>query len=339
MAVYTDSPDYAEALLPEALASELTPTAETGSTTGLVHTLLRPEKGLHAAPGDVSSWRHLLLTDFAPRSNYDSLIDLARGPGVPDRVASLAGAGTGFHGFKGRTWAAEEGNLHLSVHLTPLRPVERFEVAFTVLAALSMAEALDGVEGLEGEAGVKWVNDVVLDGAKVGGVLAYTQTRGEVVSSAVLGLGLNVESAPTLPPTPFVPRTTRVCDALAAENGPADLQREVFLALLAAVERNYGTLLEEGYGPLLERYRSRSVVLGREVTICPEDADDISTPLAGGRVVAMGEGLELYVDGQATPLPRGRLVLEEEAKPSAEEAPDDSSEFSAPPLVGGTIRD
>jgi BirA family biotin operon repressor/biotin-[acetyl-CoA-carboxylase] ligase len=339
LAVYTDSPDYAEALLPEALASELTPTAETGSTPGLVRTLLRPEKGLHAAPGDVSSWRHLLLTDFAPESNYDGLIGLARGPGVPDRVASLAGAGRGFHGFKGRAWAAQQGNIHLSVHLTPLRPVERFEVAFTVLAALSMAEAVDGVEGLETEARIKWVNDIVLDGAKVGGVLAYTQTRGEAVSSAVLGLGLNVESAPSLPPTPFVPRTTRVRDFLAAGEGPANLQREVFLALLTALERNYGTLLEEGYGPLLERYRSRSVVLGREVTIFPEDADEISTALARGRVVAMGEGLELYVDGQTTPLPRGRLVLEEEAEPSAEGASDDTSEFSAPLLVGGTIRD
>lgn len=311
LAVYTDSPEYTATLLPEETTSGFSPAAESDlARASFLRALLLPERGILRAPERYSAWPHLLLTDFAPRSNYDALLELARRDGAPDGLACLAGSGRGFHGFKGRTWAAEPGNLHLSVHWAPEAEVERFDVAFTVLAALSVAQAVDALPGMEGRAAIKWVNDLRVHGAKVGGVLAYTQTRGRVVTSAVLGMGVNVDRSPEVPATPFVPRTGCLRDYLADDQ--AEAQRPLLRALLVSLHRNYRTLLREGYRPLLEAYRERSEVLGRQVTVCSEDSDQDPRVLASGRVVAMGEGLELYTEGRSEPLPRGRLVFDHE---------------------------
>ncbi len=203
------------------------------------------------------------------------------------------------------------GNLHLSVFLAPGRPIERFEVAFTVLAALSVTEALDAVPGMEGRAGIKWVNDIVVTGAKLAGVLAYTQTQEQRVNAAVLGMGVNVETAPQVEPTPFVPAVTSLRKVV--PGAPTHSLAMVHLGLLEALERNYRLLMEEGYPPLLDRYRARSVILGREVSVCSEAADALPEVVAHGKVRAIGEGLEIFMEGQETPVTGGRMILGNEA--------------------------
>jgi hypothetical protein len=50
-------------------------------------------------------------------------------------------------------------------------------------------------------------------------------------------------------------------------------------------------------------------VIGREVNVYPDAGGDISEELVSGRVVSIGENLELYLDGVKTPVSKGRLVL------------------------------
>ncbi len=255
-------------------------------------------------------WSHVLLARSAVDSNYDRLIEHVRqGAPLPDRLVCLTGSGRGFHGFKGRSWAAVPGNLHLSVHLAPRRPVERFEVAFMALAAVSVVDAIDRVPGLEGRAGIRWVNDVVLEGAKVAGVLAYTHAQHTTVNSAILGIGVNVGTRPPVEPTPFVPDVTHLGEYAA---GPR-LMPVFFRQLLRALDRNYRALLERGHASLVDRYRARSVVVGRKVAVCAEDSDTEPEVRTEGVVRSVGDGLELWLDGHDTPVTRGRIILGEPA--------------------------
>jgi BirA family biotin operon repressor/biotin-[acetyl-CoA-carboxylase] ligase len=252
-----------------------------------------------------------LLVEVAERSHYDLLIELSRaGVRLPDRVLCLAGAGERFHGFKGRSWSAPHGNTYLSVHLRPNRAVKRPTTSFTVLAAVSVVDAIDALPGLERSAGIKWVNDILIDGAKVGGVLAYTQSGGGTVSSAILGIGVNVETEPDIEPTPFVPRA---CSLKSTATRPEDCnQRSFFAALAAALDTNYRQLLAGGYEPLLERYRERSLVIGHRVTLCADDADEPGRRLdvlAHGRATWIGENLELAIEGYERPFGKGRLMI------------------------------
>ena len=309
MAVYTDSPQFAAAFLPPEVAGGFVPPDGLDpEVRPLLQEVFGGPGNLFSSPGSDLPFPHLLLSEFSPGSQYDHLIRLARrDPGVPDGVVCLAGSGSGFHGFKGRSWAAIPGNLHLAVHLAPNREIERFGVAFTILAALSVVDALTQIAGLEGGARIKWVNDILLGDAKVAGILAYTQSQGATVTSAVLGIGVNVESIPVVEPTPFVPRVSSVRDFLPA--GGPDLRETALHNLMWALGENYQTLLRDGISPLLERYRENSMVVGEDVTICTDASNQALQVLAEGRVLGLGENLELMLEGRAEPIRGGRLVL------------------------------
>jgi biotin-[acetyl-CoA-carboxylase] ligase BirA-like protein len=309
MSVCTDNPAWGRVLLPARSTGAFEPCATGACDDATLTAVLGSASSLSCAPltdPDLAGWT-LLARDSAPGSQYDALIELVRARPLPDRLACVARTGTGFHGFKGRSWSAEPGNIHLTVHLAPNRPIEHLHSAFTVMAAVAALDAIDAVPGFDGAARVKWVNDVLVSGAKVAGVLAYTQTRADVVASVIIGIGLNVEATPSVQRSAWVPAAGSL-RGLAAD--PAQVEPPVVLRnLLAAIERRYELLLAEGNGPLVEIYRTRSAILGREVSILADDGSDPAGVIAAGRVTAIGDGLELYVEGHAGPITRGRLVL------------------------------
>lgn len=98
---------------------------------------------------------------------------------------------TAGRGRRGHTFHSVKGGLYLSMDL-PYEPAE--EIPITILAGAACSMAL--TELCEREVSCKWVNDLLLDGKKVGGVLAELH-QGRVV----LGIGINVnQSAEDFPP-------------------------------------------------------------------------------------------------------------------------------------------
>lgn len=309
MAVFTDNAAYGAALLPAGVVGGFAPALPVPESDRLLlDAIFGSDAAISSAPLALPGWRRILASDFAHGSQYDRLIQLARGTTLPDRVACVARAGTGFRGFRGRSWSASPGNIHLAVHLAPDRPIARFETVFTALAAVAVAETVDTVPGLAGQARIKWVNDVLVRDAKVAGVLAYTQTRADTVTSVVLGIGLNVETTPAVERSAYVPAAACLRDFAP---DPAASTAPVLEVLLRALDRLYGEVLEVGHGAIMERYRARSAVLGRDVTIWADDGGlDVSPHvLASGRVTAVGDGLELYLNGRSEPITKGRLIM------------------------------
>lgn len=309
MHLICDSPDFARQLLSREACHGLSREFPTDPTLRLLeHEFLEEGADIFSTVLPSAAWRCLMLARHASRSQYDRMIGLVRsGSRVPDRTLCLAGAGDGFHGFKGRAWSASPGNIHLTVHLAPRRPIDQFQVAFTVLAAVSIVDALDGIPSLRDRASIKWVNDVLVDDAKVAGVLAYTLAQGSTVSSAVLGIGLNVETAPEVPRTGFVPAVGSLRQL--APGAPDVSLGEVFPRLTEALDSNYRVLLDRGYAPLFERYRDRSCVQGTRVAICSDRSHGEPEVLRQGRVTSLGPGLELYLDDGPEPVTGGRLMF------------------------------
>lgn len=259
-----------------------------------------------------------MVVEHAVRSQFDVLVNALReGLAIPDGLLCLAGSGEGFHGQRGRAWVAIRGNLHLSVFLSPasLRNhapaachLNDIATGLTVLPAVSLAQALDSIPGLEHRAGIRWVNDIVIDGSKLAGYLVHTQSSAGTLTGAVIGIGLNIEAVPSVAPTAFVPSVTALYDHLADVRSwsRAEFLRR-FLSVLAA---NYEKLLAGGAGELLEFYRTRSVVVGRYVEVFPDLEGDVLRYPAAGTVAAIGDRLELILAGGARPVSAGRLVME-----------------------------
>jgi BirA family biotin operon repressor/biotin-[acetyl-CoA-carboxylase] ligase len=99
-------------------------------------------------------------------------------------------------GRAGRRWVTPpETALAMSLVLRPERTPKEALGELTVLGAMAVVEALDGL-GIEGK--IKWPNDVLLSDLKVAGVLVEGSWIGDQLEHAILGIGINVrpESVP-----------------------------------------------------------------------------------------------------------------------------------------------
>ena len=269
----------------------------------------RPFRGRGQDPRPGGFWALGVVVGEAPSSQFDALREsLAAGLELPGPTACVALTGRGFHGQRGRPWAAPAGNLHLCVVFPEPGLAARDLPSLPMLPVVALVDAVRALSGGTLRPGIKWVNDVLVDGGKVGGVLTATQTQADRVGSVLLGIGLNVATAPPVPATPFVPRVGSLAGA-----GFKVTWADAALAVLSALARRLVAMVRDGPAALIEAYRSASVVIGREVCIFPEAlsgaAAPASTPLVRGTVLAIGADLSLSLDGIEAPLTSGRLAF------------------------------
>ncbi len=309
MIIYTDDSDYTEHILPG--REPWTPYDKSAVDPNLQHLKKRlfPTGTVYTRVSDKHGrWTHALVVKHAPSSHFDQLVELSQKEvKLPDGTLCLAGSGRKFHGHRQRPWSAVEGNIHLAVSLSPRRIIKNFHTGFPVLVAVSLIDALDAFKSLHGRAGIKWVNDILIDGAKVAGFLVHTQSVEETVLTAILGIGLNVEKTPRIQPDSFVPEVASLRNFVQDEF--ALNQERVLSQLLNCLDKNYDLLLSGRYSTLLNSYKERSLVIGHHVKVVSDAPSKTSKEIASGIVVDIGVNLELFLKGRKKPITSGRLIL------------------------------
>lgn len=164
-------------------------------------------------------------------------------------------------GRRGRPWMAPAGTaLLLSAILQPRTEASRI-YRLTAAAAVAAARAIRDVTGLA--AGVKWPNDIWLEGCKVGGILTETEVHAGFIPWAVVGLGLNVNQGPQDFPPELAGRATSLRLALGK---PVD-RAELLAALLGEWDRLYATLGRNDEAALLAAWQELDVIRGRPVWV------------------------------------------------------------------------
>ena len=144
------------------------------------------------APEGAESFGQMTLTwhvehyDELPSTQDVALERIRIGMARPGELV-VAARQTAGRGRRGRTWVSAAGALHA----TAILPVPDEGWEWTgIAAALAIAQ---GLRALGVPAGVKWPNDVVDEsGRKLAGLLLETAITGDLVSEAVLGVGVNV---------------------------------------------------------------------------------------------------------------------------------------------------
>src|SRR5688572_13455030 len=132
--------------------------------------------------------RHALVDS----TNERALAAIADGTARHGDVHMAEGQSAG-RGRLGRGWASASGEgLYLSVVLLPSAPV--VPTALTMGAGLAVLEAARALGARR--ARLKWPNDVLVEGAKLAGILVEARgtapPHGTAPSHAVVGIGLNV---------------------------------------------------------------------------------------------------------------------------------------------------
>jgi BirA family biotin operon repressor/biotin-[acetyl-CoA-carboxylase] ligase len=221
-------------------------------------------------------WRRVSVVDTTVSTNGD-VAEAARA-GEPEGYVVVAEQQTGGRGRLDRQWESPpRAGLTFSALLRPEIEPARLSL-LPLLAGLATVEALVSVGRVD--ARLKWPNDVMVGGLKVGGLLV--ELAG---GAAVVGIGLNVSTRREELPAP-------TATSLLLCGGVTD--REPLLKeVLRALARRYRAWLPSGDpGSVLPAYRERCETIGR----------DVELELPGGDMV---RGIATDVDDA------GRLVIDE----------------------------
>jgi BirA family biotin operon repressor/biotin-[acetyl-CoA-carboxylase] ligase len=127
--------------------------------------------------------------DEVTGSTNATAVELAEA-GAPEWTMVAAGHQTAGRGRLGRSWTDEPGAaLMFSFVLRPALDPEDAGL-IPLLAGAAMATAIADSAGIEVRC--KWPNDLLLAGAKVGGILAESSFADGRITYAIVGIGLNL---------------------------------------------------------------------------------------------------------------------------------------------------
>jgi biotin-[acetyl-CoA-carboxylase] ligase BirA-like protein len=304
MRVFTDDPAAASAIVPQADANRWRRDADVPAREQrIVRALGGTARWSQPLAQRPSFWPTIVIVSDSDGSRFQALDRLVGDDRIERPVAALALTGRGFRGQRDRSWEAAAGNLHLSVAVPIDLDVPRVGTALSMLPVVASVDAIGAASGGILRPGIKWVNDILLDDRKVGGVLSAAHTTAQRIDDVVWGVGINVEVAPAIAPTPFVPAAT--CLHAAAGGTQVTVSR-LFWAMLDALAARHGELLRAGPAGIFADYRAHSVVIGRAVRVWEESA---ATPFAQGVVTEISSDLGLHLDGRSSAIGRGRLEL------------------------------
>ena len=174
----------------------------------------------------------------------------------------LAHSQSGGRGRLGRDFSSPKGGIYVSVILAPPSSVS---LASLITSAAAVATALAIEEVCSISCGIKWVNDLFLDGRKVAGILTegVLNVESGSLSSVVVGIGINYCTAQQAYPFALRPIVTSLYDK--SSSVPKDVDASSLVARLVSTLIAYSRALPER--EFLHAYRSRSIVLGKHIFI------------------------------------------------------------------------
>lgn len=205
--------------------------------------------------------RHIVLVGQVDSTNA-RLRSLARA-GAAEGTVVLAEEQTAGRGRRGQPWFSPAGvNLYASVLFRPALDPRQLGV-FSLVASLALADA---IKTFGASPAIKWPNDVLVDGKKVGGALSECAVRGEHTDYVILGIGVNLNVEPAVLTAALGPGG-RFASSLAAVVG-REIDRNAFAAAwLNHLDGWVRRWREEGPAAILAGWRDRDILTGRRVEI------------------------------------------------------------------------
>ena len=217
--------------------------------------------------GPIASARGYRLNGFDEIGSTSTEAARAAETGDVGEVWFAALKQTAGRGRRGRAWETPSGNLAASLMIVPdCDPAIAATLGFVAGVALNRALAAtlpagivkQGVDGANRVA-LKWPNDVLADGAKLAGMLLEAQKRPDGGFAVVIGIGVNIVSAPSGLPYPAT--------SLSALG--SDITAETIFAALAEEWVVAYELWDHGnnVADILRLWRASAAGIGAEVAV------------------------------------------------------------------------
>lgn len=250
--------------------------------------------------GDRLGCREIAACLTSPRDNWRALEEVdstntackrLAAEGAPDGTVVIADCQTAGRGRRGRSFVSPRGmGLYLSVLWRPACPPEPL-LPLTALTAVAVCRAVERTGGVSPR--IKWPNDLVLDGRKLGGILTELSLEGETgrVDYVVVGIGINCRQRRS----DFPPELADMATSL-------DMALSHFVkraALAAALIEELDTLRREMLddpAQWLPYYRTHCLTVGKRIQILKDDkrteAEAVAVDERYGLVIRRDNGTE-----------------------------------------------
>lgn len=159
-----------------------------------------------------------------------------------------------------RSWNSTKGKgLWMSWVIKPnILPHESPPV--TLVAALAVAKAIQKITSIQVD--IKWPNDLLIDGKKLGGILTELQSTPEQIEAIIVGIGLNVNHQLE----DFEPSIQQFATSLALHQETVINRPELLAEIAYQLEHAIQQFEAEGFAPFREQWTQHSQMIGKEIT-------------------------------------------------------------------------
>lgn len=257
--------------------------------------------------------RQLSFYESIGSTNAQAKLDAENG--APDGALVIADMQTAGRGRRGRGWDSPAGaNLYFTLILRPDISPDKAPM-LTLVMALAVARGIGRMPGgresaAEGDgcnesravaSGIKWPNDVVMNGRKVCGILTEMSAERDYVHYVVIGVGVNVGRRD------FPPELASRATSLEAELGFPVSRSALTAEILAAFEEEYETFLKKGdLSGQAEGYNA--LLVNRDAEVCVLDPNGEYRGIARG-ITETGELLVERPDGSVVRVYAGEVSV------------------------------
>ena len=191
--------------------------------------------------------------------------------GAPEGTVLVALSQTAGRGrFTRKFFSPADSGIYMSILLRPHISAESATL-ITTAAAIAVAEAAEKLSGRK--TGIKWVNDVLIEGKKICGILteASLDIESGALDYAVLGIGLNAYE----PTGGFPDEIKNIAGAIFKERNDG-LRSRLTAEVLESFFKYYKDISQRTY---LKTYRERCIVLGKQIKVLSSSGARLATAL------------------------------------------------------------
>ncbi len=166
---------------------------------------------------------------------------------------------------RGKTWQTKPGNITFSILSTTDKPMQEL-LGLSLVTGIGVADALQDFADIPVQ--LKWPNDVLVDGAKIGGLLTEintpTDTRGTQAATQVLtGIGINFLHDPDVLDLGIGATSLVSCGVMEDSQQRDRLIGKIAASVMSAHERFY----ESGWSVFAKRWDALDWLVDKEVNI------------------------------------------------------------------------
>lgn len=217
--------------------------------------------------------------------------------GAPSGTVVLADQQVHGRGRLGRHWVSPVGNLYASIILRPDCTLAA-SAGISLLTCVALGEALIELGPDDLDLALKWPNDILINGAKVAGILLENSADdGGRTAFVIIGTGVNIRSAPSAAPYPVACLDATGFRALS----PLDLLAAYSIRLRTWLDR----WQRDGFAIVRDAWRRKAFRLGGPIRLRleREEIDGVFVDLTDGGALLIEQA-----DGRRREVAAGDVV-------------------------------